>query len=181
MTPDTTATILTDQSFKTSSLPFVEHAAGPVDESNPVAIHQFALDATGSALDTGDFEMFAAFFHLPHYIETFGCQCTLHTLHDLRLVFDNNRSQFEEAGNTHRVRNCISAVFKDEETILATHLTRIMHRHQQMREPVPSYSVLKLVEGVWKIVSQSCALEETDTAFDRLLTRKGVKLNFSGG
>lgn len=164
-----------------SSLPYIERAKHPIDESNPMAIHQFALDITGAALETGDFDVFAAFFQLPHEIETFGAQKTLRTEQDLRSVFNNARAQFEDAGISRRIRHCISASFQDDDTILSTHISRIMHRNLQMREPVPCHSVLKHIDGLWKVVRSSYAFEESDKPFDRLLTRRGAVLDISGG
>lgn len=163
-----------------SSLPHADRAPRPIDETDPAAIHQFTLDITGLALETGDFDLFAAFFHLPHHIETFGASVVLRTQRDLRVVFDNSRTHVEHSGIARRVRDCISASFQGADTILATHVSRVMHGHQQLREPVPCHSVLERIGGLWKVVRSSYAIEESDKPYDRLLTRRGRPLDIRG-
>lgn len=161
------------------SVPFPERAMFELDLGNPLHIHQHALDITGVALQENDFETFAAFFQVPHVIETFGGQQVMRTLEDLKMLFQNSREVHENSGATHRIRDSISATFTDATTISCAHMTRIMSGNYQLRDAVPCSSIFKLVNGVWGLTRSAYALEESTRPFDRLLTRNGKMLPFS--
>src|SRR6056297_3542704 len=95
------------------TVPHLELAQFEVDLSNPMHIHQHALDVTGDALRRNDFETFAHFFRVPHVVCTFTEQQTISTRTDLHLLFQNSRQQIEDAGATHRIRTSFVAEFKE--------------------------------------------------------------------
>lgn len=161
-----------------SAVPHAERALFEVDLSNPMHIHQHALDQTGEALQTGDFELFADFFHLPHLTETFPKQQLIKTKGDLQLLFRNSRVVHEEAGATHRIRDSISAKFLDATTLNCAHVSRIMNGNYQLRDAVPCHSTFELIDGVWLLTRSVYALEESKRPFDSLLTRHGAPLEF---
>ena len=153
-----------------------ERAKFEIDLSNPMHVHQHALDVTGEALLNNDFDTFAQFFALPHEIETFASRVSVRSRNDLRTVFENSRRQNEESGATHRVRHCISACFKDENTLLCAHMSRIMNGNYQLRDAVPCHSTFERFDGVWLLTRSAYAIEETDRPYDRLLSRHGAPL-----
>jgi hypothetical protein len=156
-----------------ASVPHLERAHQIVDLTNPLHVCQHVLDVSGDALTEDDFDLFAAFFSLPHDVDTFGMRLTLSDRNDLYAVFRNSRSHFEEAGATHRIRNCISATLKDDGRIIYSYLIRVMNGNYPLRDAIPCYGTLQAVDGFWLVTRSSYAVEETDRPYDRLLTRGG--------
>ena len=161
------------------TVPLIEKCKFQFDPSDPMHIHQHALDITGDALEQNDFDTFAAFFRLPHDVDTFKAHQTIRSREHLRTLFQNSRQQNEEMGVTHRIRTSIAAMFKSPDTITCSHVSRIMNGNFQLRDAVPCHSIFENVNGVWLLTRSSYALEETDAPFDRLLTKKGQPLRFS--
>ncbi len=154
------------------TVPHLNRARFEIDLHNPMHIHQHVLDMTGEAFRTDDFDLFAAFFYLPHQIDTFAVQKTVATHAALREVFMFVREQLEADPHLIRIRDCISAEFTAPDTLICSHVTRIMRGHYQLRDAIPSQSVFRNIGGNWLLTRSSYAIEESDAPFDRLLTRR---------
>lgn len=130
------------------------------NKADAKAIATDLLDRTGDAMDSGDFDAFAACFDLPTTTQTFEGERTFSTLQDLQAMFDDVRRAYARMGNPQRIRHCVEAHLRDPETIETTHETRELKHGTFVRQPYPVFSVLKLVEGEWRIKSSQYALTE---------------------
>lgn len=116
------------------------------------AVSEYLLDRTGQALDVGDFDTFRDCFLLPQVMETFSGRREIRSTEDLRSIFDNVRGGLAASGVTHMVRRCLSAEYRDPRTIAATHETRLIRTGAILaRDPYPVFSLLRHVDGDWRI------------------------------
>lgn len=125
-----------------------------------VEISEELLEITGAAMLASDFDAFARNFILPQYVETFEGHVLIATKEEFRLIFDAVRTHYQLKSVTQIVRRCVSAEFKDDSTILATHETRLLNGAQLAQKPFPAFSILNLVDGRWMIKSCVYAIED---------------------
>ncbi len=111
-------------------------------------------------METGDFEAFAACFDLPTTTQTFEGERTFATTGELRAMFDEVCRAYARMGNPQRIRHCVEARLRDPETIESTHETRELKHGTFLRQPYPVFSVLKKIDGAWRIKSSQYALTE---------------------
>jgi hypothetical protein len=125
-----------------------------------VEISEELLEITGAAMLASDFDTFVQYFILPHYVETFEGHVLIATKEEFKLIFDAVRMHYRLKGVTEIVRRCVSAEFKDDKTILATHETRLLNGAQLAQKPFPAFSILHLDGARWKIKSCVYAIED---------------------
>lgn len=135
-------------------------SANDDERNNPVWISQRLLEITGAFMMAGDFERFADNFDLPQHMETFEGQRLVTTREEFRVIFDAVRTYYQVNGVTHLVRHCISAEFKSEDCISATHETRVLNGVRLVQKPFPAYSTLLRIDGRWKVKSCIYAIED---------------------
>ena len=135
---------------------------------------------TGDALISGDFDSFLACFHLPHRIELYDGTNYLESANDLRSVFDANRTYFERIGVTKLVRICVESAFIDPETITTTHQSRLLRENELLQEPYPVYSVVKWIDGAWKITHGKYAIADSDAHNAALAAKAAPGASSSG-
>ncbi len=126
-------------------------------------ISEMLLELTGGALLSGNFETFAACFHLPHTIETPDHKRVLETRTDLRAVFDSVTDDYRRKRITRLVRICEVATFKSETRVEATHITHMMAEDQRVGDPFPNFSVLEFIDGRWQATATQYAVDKTTT------------------
>ena len=126
-------------------------------------ISEMLLELTGDALLSGNFETFAACFHLPHTIETPDYKRVLHSRMDLQAVFDSVTDDYRRKRVTRLVRICEVAEFKSETRVEATHITHMMSGNQRVGEPFPNFSVLEFIDGRWQATATQYAVDKTTT------------------
>ncbi len=110
---------------------------------------------------TDDFDLFAACFVLPQQMETFeGCRY-IKTLDDLRTVFDGVTAYFRQKNVTHLARHCIEATYRDPDTIVATHMSRVVSGTSLVQKPYPVMSLLcRDDSGIWRVSDSMYAIED---------------------
>lgn len=124
-----------------------------------LAIAEELLDITGEALLSGDFHAFAAVFHLPNTMTTLSGTVVVSDLAHLRRVFDGVREKFRCGGVTNLVRYVDAAKFRTPTQIASTHVSHLMSGSSLLEEPYPVFSIIELVDGVWKGVSSDYAVK----------------------
>lgn len=116
-----------------------------------MAIAEELLKRTGDAYVSGDAEAFADCFLLPQEIDTLDGKRLITTRAEIIATFEAMREYFRVEGITIMDRRCVSAEFSNPDTITHTHESRLLRGDMQVREPYPSLSVLRRVDGEWKI------------------------------
>ncbi len=119
------------------------------------------LARTGAAIMSGDFHSFLSCFHLPQKMETFSGYRMIETADDLRAVFDGVRKYMRDKGITRMVRRNINANFQDADTIVAMHETRMLRGTFLAQPTYPSFSVLRRMNGVWKLTDTIYAIKDS--------------------
>lgn len=149
-----------------------------VERLTPVSsaqdISQFYLDRSAGAMMAGDFETFLSCFTIPHTIVTFEAKQVLSNLEEFREVFDRVRENNQRMGVTQMVRNCIEACFEGEDTVLATHVSRMLNGDQLVMEPYPCFSRLIRVQNGWKVAHSEYALPRLNSDVPTLIRSKQV-------
>lgn len=130
------------------------------------------LERTGKCLSTGDFDGFAECFLLPHTIETFEGRRRIETESELRQLFDRSRDYFSQNGVTELYRHCLEAQYKDDDTIEATHETRVIARGVLIQPPYPVFSIVRRIDGDWKIGDGMFAISQADSHSAALIDMK---------
>lgn len=125
-------------------------------------IAEHLLRKTGEALVTGNFEQFRACFQLPQLMDTFASRRHLETASDLHDVFDHVRGHFQSIGVTSLNRRCVEAVFRDEDTVVTTHESRLVTHGQNLHEPYFALGTIQRFDGVWKITFSQYAIAGSD-------------------
>jgi hypothetical protein len=123
----------------------------PLSPEAAKKISEDLLERTRLGLIEGDFDTFAACFVLPHEVDTIDGRRMIRTPEEFRKMFNNIVRFFEETGVTELSRQCIEASFKDENTIGATHKSRVLKGEVLVQDPYPAYSILKCFDGHWKV------------------------------
>ncbi len=129
------------------------------------------LEKSGAALKNGDFDSFLECFELPQDIATFDGRKTIETPEDLQEIFDGVRALYRRRNVTQIIRQCLEAEFRDENTITTTHQSRNLSGDQLVQAPVTAYSIVKKIDGVWRI-SYSQYASSDDAELNETLTGK---------
>jgi hypothetical protein len=125
-------------------------------------IAEAILEVTGDALLSGDFEAFAAVFHVPQTMATMAGSIHMETIDDMRRAFDDMQAHFKAVGVTKMVRTCVAAEYKSPTRIETTHVSELLQDNRRLTEPYPVYSILEKVDGDWKVTRGEYALEPTN-------------------
>lgn len=130
------------------------------DTAEAMAIHQDLLDRSGAAMMARDYAAFRAVFALPTVIETFEFRCVLDSEAALRDLFDRVTHHRDVGRVADIVRRCVSAGYRDADTICATHETRyILQGNILQKEPHSGFSVLQRdAAGDWRVSSSQYAV-----------------------
>ncbi|QDC08402.1 hypothetical protein FHY55_03710 [Oceanicola sp. D3] len=124
------------------------------------AISQGVLDITGAAYSARDFAAYAPHFVVPGDVHAFGGVRLVKDLADLHDLFMDVAAYFDSIQVTALIRSCISAEFDGPDVIKATHITRMMSGTQLLAPPFPGFSLLRRIDGVWKVSSSQYATDD---------------------
>ncbi len=131
-----------------------------LDGATAKDISEYLLSQTGTALMTGDFELFASCFLLPQEMETFEGRRHVRSVDDLREVFVGVTDHLRRKNVTEFERHCIEASFRDKDTIVTTHMSRLVSGQTLAQKPYPVMCILRNVEGTWKVSDGMYAVED---------------------
>ena len=131
--------------------------------SRPTAksIAEHLLDQTGWGLLNDDFKTFVKCFLLPQTVETFDGKRYLQNKNDVRVIFDGVRAHHEKMGVTDMVRHVVTADYRDMTTISSIHQSRIVQGPTLIQKPYNVFSVLKFVDGNWRIAQSQYAVDDS--------------------
>ena len=129
------------------------------------------LVRTGEAMLAGNFDAFRQCFLLPNEIELFDGTNLIETIEDQRAVFDSVRAFHARRGVTQIVRRCVEADFLDADTIASTHVASLLRGNELLQPTYPVYSILRRVDGVWRIAHGKYAIADAPD-LDRALAVK---------
>lgn len=130
-----------------------------MSRSEAMRIHQDLLDRTGAALINGHFQDFLECFALPHQLDTFQGKRVLSTAEEFQEVFEAMRLKNRRSGIDQLVRNCIEAEFKGPDIVEATHESRALAGNELKEGPYPCFSILRRVDGYWRVASSAYAVD----------------------
>jgi hypothetical protein len=119
---------------------------------------------------TSDADLFARCMALPQQIETSEGREYCETPEHLRAIFFAVTDHFRKTGVTDIVRHCVAAEFRDPDTIEATHETRLLAGNQIVKPAYPAFSILKRIEGQWKVSNCIYAVDDTTELNRAILT-----------
>ena len=128
--------------------------------SQPEAVSQYLLDETGAAYLSGDFDRFAACFLLPQHVATHDGTRELRTRDDLRAMFGSMRAMLARRGATHIARRCVRAEFDGPDCVRAIHESRFMAGDRVVETAFPAFSILRRIDGVWKVTFSQYAVDQ---------------------
>ncbi|WP_299769721.1 hypothetical protein [uncultured Tateyamaria sp.] len=111
---------------------------------------------------SGDFESFAQCFSFPYDLETLEGQRQIHTRADLKTTFDAVHAHLVKHQVTIMARHCVSASFRSDNEVAATHETRLLSRGILVQQPYPAFSLLKRgADGEWRITCTSYVIVDS--------------------
>lgn len=117
------------------------------------------LYRTGNTLVANDIGKIADCFIVPQYVETLLGSRLIESKEALEHVIVSVRQYLNDNGLVDPVRTVVSAEFIDDETVGATHVSRLMRADGELfRAPYPVYSIIRRVGDDWKIASSSYAI-----------------------
>lgn len=123
-------------------------------------ISEYLLERTGRALMSGDLALFESCIALPQHLESFDGRVYCETPEHFQTIFFSVVAHLRNSGVTQMIRHCVAAEFRDENTVEATHEARLLAGDQVVQPAYPVFSVLKRIDGVWKITYSMYAITE---------------------
>lgn len=130
------------------------------DPASAREICERQINSTAKAIFDYNFEDFEVWFALPFEFETFDAKRTIETRADLEMSFQRVHRYYRRIGATRLERRCIEAEFRDQHTLNSTHETRVMREGELLLEPYPTFVVSHLIEGRWRIVKSTYAIDD---------------------
>ena len=127
-------------------------------------VSEMLLARTGDAMLIGDFDTFCTCFSLPYEIETVQGFRSIDTRQDLYDTFQTVHALFTKLQVSIMARHCVSASFRSDSEVAATHETRLINRSGILvQDPFPAFSILKKsTDDHWKIASTSYVIVDSD-------------------
>ena len=119
------------------------------------------LARTGHGLITGDFETFCECFSMPNEMETFEGRRVIETASELETVFGDVRAYYDKIGMTQMERHIVDAEFRNPTSIVSTHQSRLVAESELVQQPFDVLSVIKLIDGAWRIRHSQYAIVDS--------------------
>ncbi|MGR3513978.1 MAG: nuclear transport factor 2 family protein [Paracoccaceae bacterium] len=161
---------LRDQNNPNDSVPKLTNEPA---QANALTIADDLLERTGRAMASNDFPGFLQCFTVPMVMETFDGKTLIQTERVLEGLFQSVVAFRAAQSIVDVVRENVAAEFIDFETIATTHVSRMMQsRNRPFGRPFPAYSVIKRIDGTWRIQFCQYALDDLPQFNDILLARK---------
>ncbi|MEM6466833.1 MAG: hypothetical protein AAF679_10055, partial [Pseudomonadota bacterium] len=113
-------------------------------------ISDMLLRKTGAALAAGDCKALGLCFRLPFELKTPAGSAVFKTTEHLRTVFERVTTYHQSLNVTELDRSCLKAEFRDENTVVATHLSRFYSEGVLVGATHTALSVLVREEGEWR-------------------------------
>lgn len=125
---------------------------------------------TEQMINTGDPSWIRDCFHVPQTIETSSGKRVLHTEECVTRLFHDVRNYYFERGVTDVARSVQSAEPIDDNTIGSILVTRLFRKGwEPYRKPFPIYSVIRRLDGHWKIAGTVYAILDSTSHNEALV------------
>ncbi|MEM7520842.1 MAG: hypothetical protein AAF307_07370 [Pseudomonadota bacterium] len=121
-------------------------------------VSEHLLARTGRALLTGDAALFESCLTFPNVMQSFDGQVLCETPEHFREIFAQVMRHMRRSGVTEMSRHCVAAAYRDATTVEATHECRMLAGTRVTQPAYPVFSVLKRVQGLWKISYSAYAI-----------------------
>ncbi len=109
------------------------------------------------------FTDFLACFVLPYHMETLESSRLISTAPGMETTFQAVRAHLNKHEITLMARHCVSASFRSETEVAATHETRLISRGVMVQQPYPTFSVIRRGwDKRWRISSSSYVIVDSD-------------------
>lgn len=128
-------------------------------EAQARAIYQDFMDRLNLSYFNDDFDLFRDLVHLPAVVGTFDTRMVLKTEDDLRRIMVSVRRFLQEKNVTTYLRVCLAARFVSDDMIEGTHESHALNRMEYVEPRFPVKSVLRRIDGTWKLVEADHAVE----------------------
>ena len=109
------------------------------------------LHRSAGPLISGDFESFAACFHLPQAMATPSRIRILKTRADLRELFDDLMQYYQVNGTKMVSRRLVKAEFMGEASVISIHENILIGKTGVIAPPLQQTSVLQKKNGNWRV------------------------------
>lgn len=132
-------------------------------------ITQDFLDRQGAATMAGDVDATLAWCDLPCTLESFEGKAVATTEAEMRGICEAFILNLQEKRLKLMVRECVEAMFKDDNTIWATYETRYVAEHNlRSQDPYFGFVILRRKADRWKISAMQFAVSSDSPANDTL-------------
>jgi hypothetical protein len=149
--------------------------AAPTSHGSAFEVASSLLEITGKAIETGDFDTFAACFKLPQSLGTMDGIRKLTTRDDIRQVFDGVRRRYREMGPYRLDRWIAAALYDGPDEIRSSHVTHVLSTEGRLlMDPFVSMTRLERQAGQWQIADNLYSVNK-DTAHGQALLPPGAK------
>lgn len=139
------------------------------DPAIALDIAQKALDATGAAILSGDFDAIENAFALPVLFGTFDGEVLIETAEELEARFKDVRAHHRSLGVTDMVRNILECDWHDGETIHTTFQSRLLSGETLAQAPYTTLTKTKKFGDAWKCTSMLIAIPDSEEHNEALL------------
>ncbi|MGX9357322.1 hypothetical protein ACS3SW_19745 [Roseobacteraceae bacterium S113] len=140
----------------------METTSQPLDEEALLSLAQRALDETGRALETGDFERFRVWFCYPYIVETFEDDIEVVDEAGLRALFDRARAFYANQQIVQILRTPLSVSRRDEKTVVCTYETLLLPAFGAPdRAPYCAIAEAEFVNGGWRYTKSCYAIADS--------------------
>ena len=132
------------------------------------------LEKSGQAFLTDDFDAFHACIQLPYHLETFEGMRIVSSDAELRDLFLAVRAHPRKTNVTDMARHVVEAVYKDDDTVVATFETRLLNGNTLTQAPYPVFVVVRRDDMGWEAQQMTFAIEDSPD-HNALLMGAGTK------
>lgn len=133
----------------------------PTQSAHEISEH--LLERTGNAIMSDRFPDFLACFVLPYHLETLESSQLISTAPDMEATFRAVRAHLTTHSITLMARHCVSASFRSETEVAATHETRLISRGVLVQQPYPTFSLIRRGwDKKWRIAHSSYVIVDSD-------------------
>lgn len=133
-------------------------------------ISEMLLELTADSLLSGDFDAFACHFDLPHLISTTEGKTVVQTREEMRVMFERVAAEYARLQINNLIRICEVAEYRSPTHIEATHTSHMMSGDTRVLGPFPSFSILKCIDGQWKVSSSQYAFDKSTSLGEAIFT-----------
>lgn len=123
------------------------------------------------ALLNGNFDTYAECFDFPTRLETFEGNRMICSPAELLIIFDDIRNYLSVNNVTDLVRKFVEAEFVEPGILHFVHESYLLNHATLLKQPVPVLSVIKRINGAWKVTKSAYAIPHSDELGNALIPK----------